>query len=67
MIGILPSLDTLALPDGLVEWLRKICCDVGYFLPMKDFFIMFSIWFLITNFKIVWKVVQRVWDALPFT
>ena len=63
----LPTLDIIIIPDGLLQWFSNICASVTYFLPLTDFLTMFGIWVLVMNFAIVWRLLQRVWDALPFT
>lgn len=67
LINLLPSLDGLTLPAGFISWLQNIIGLSAYFLPIVDFLIMFGFWILVINFQLVWKVIQRVWDALPFT
>lgn len=67
VVALIPNLGSLALPNGLVEWFVNIMSASSYFLPLTDFILMFGIWMLVTNFTIVWKIIQRIWDALPFT
>lgn len=40
---------------------------IAYFFPVKDALIMLGIWFSIYTFNIAWRIIQRIWDALPFT
>jgi hypothetical protein len=67
IIALLPDISGISLPIGFTEWFVNIINLSAYFLPLTDFFIMMGIWLLVTNFQIVWKIIQRVWDALPFT
>ena len=67
ILAIIPSMSSLALPDGLVSWFQGLVQASAYFLPMADFVIMFGIWMVVTNFSIIWKLVLRVWNAIPFT
>ncbi|CAK7050673.1 hypothetical protein [Tissierella sp.] len=66
IINLLPTTN-INLPDGFVEWFRDTLSFVGYFVPVGDIFLMLGIWFAITNFNIIWKIITRIWDALPFT
>ncbi|WP_041719185.1 hypothetical protein [Alkaliphilus oremlandii] len=52
---------------GILPWLVNILSTVAFFLPIVDLLTIFGIWVGIRNFDIVWKVIQRIWDALPFT
>ncbi|MBO8161985.1 MAG: hypothetical protein H0Z24_10190 [Thermosipho sp. (in: Bacteria)] len=67
VIGALPSLDMIQLPVGFMDWFTSQVSAAAYFLPVSDFLIMFGIWVLVINFQTVWRIIQRVWDALPFT
>ena len=66
VINLLPSTN-IDLPTGLIEWINNTLSLVGYFIPVGDMFLMLGIWFAITNFNIIWKIITRIWDALPFT
>lgn len=67
VLGWLPVLNVIAIPEDLLLWFSNICATVAYFLPLTDFLTMFGIWVFVTNFAILWRLLQRVWDALPFT
>jgi hypothetical protein len=67
IIALIPNLSALSLPDGFMDWFTSTVQLSAYFLPLGDFFLMFGIWMVVINFSIVWKIIQRVWDALPFT
>ena len=67
IVALIPDLGGFTIPSGFIEWFQNIVNMSAYFLPLADFFLMFGIWMLVTNFQIVWKIIQRVWDALPFT
>lgn len=51
---------------GVAETFIDIIQSVAYVLPVGDILIMFGIWFGIYTFAISWKIIQRIWDALPF-
>lgn len=67
IIGLLPIWQGLYLPIDLVSWFGNILTSVAYFLPVTDLLMMFGFWILTKNFHIIWKSIQRMWDALPFT
>lgn len=52
---------------GVAETFLDIIQGVAYVLPVGDILIMFGIWYGIYTFTIAWKIIQRLWDALPFT
>ncbi len=66
VLNLLPTID-ISLPTGFFTWFSQIVNASAYFLPLVDFFIMMGIWFAVVNFHIIWKSIQRIWDALPFT
>lgn len=53
--------------DGVADTFIQIVQMVAYVLPVGDIMIMLGIWFGIYTFTIGWKLIQRIWDALPFT
>lgn len=53
--------------DGVAEAFMNIVQMVAYVLPVGDIMIMLGIWFGLYTFTIGWKLIQRIWDALPFT
>jgi hypothetical protein len=67
IFALIPDMSGITLPTGLVEWFINILNMTAYFLPLIDFLAMMGIWLIVTNFQIIWKIIQRVWDALPFT
>lgn len=67
IIAILPDMGSFSLPSGFLEWFANLLNGATYFLPIGDFLIMLGIWLVVINFQIIWKIIQRVWDALPFT
>lgn len=67
VMNLLPSMDSFQAPTGFFTWFTDIMSASAYFLPLVDFLIMFGIWFTVINFEIIWKGIQRLWDALPFT
>lgn len=67
IMGMLPTLDGITIPSGFITWFTNIMNASSFFLPLADFLIMFGIWMAVTNFDIIWKIIMRIWDALPFT
>lgn len=66
VLSLLPQIDA-GIPAGIVTTFMQWIYGIGYILPVGDFFIMLGIWFAVTNFHLIWKIIQRLWDALPFT
>lgn len=66
VLNLLPTID-ISMPTGFFTWFTQIVSASAYFLPLVDFFVMMGIWFAVVNFQIIWKTIQRIWDALPFT
>jgi len=65
-LNALPILDfniPLDIPIKIAEMFKM----VSGFLPFDDVIKILSLQFMITNWRLVWNVVQRVWDALPLT
>lgn len=52
---------------GVADTFVDIIQGVAYVLPVGDILIMLGIWYGIYTFTIGWKLIQRIWDALPFT
>ena len=72
MIGLLnlipaPEQAAGAGLGGVALTFIDIIQGVAYVLPVGDILIMLGIWFGIYTFTIQWKIIQRIWDALPFT
>ena len=53
--------------NDVAEMFVDILQGIAYVFPVKDVLIIFGIWFGIYTFTIAWRVIQRIWDALPFT
>ena len=66
IISLLPSLNFLTLPTELAVWFANILLSVGYFLPVADLLVIFGLWMLVINFNVVWKLILRIWDSIPF-
>lgn len=66
IISLLPSLNFLTLPSELAVWFANIFMSVGYFLPVADLLVIFGLWMLVVNFNVVWKLILRIWDSIPF-
>lgn len=66
VLSLLPQIDA-GIPADIVTTFMQFIYGIGYILPVSDFFIMLGIWFVVTNFHLIWRIIQRLWDALPFT
>lgn len=67
ILFMVPSADSFEVPMGVFQWVTSMIQVMHYFVPVGDFILMLTIWFGVTNFQIIWRVIQRIWDALPFT
>lgn len=67
VINLIPNLTFIQLPAEFIVWFANIIVMSAYFFPVSDFFIMIGIWLMVANFHLAWKVLTRLWDALPFT
>lgn len=67
IVNALPAMPSIDIPNNLVDKFTNICTGVSYFLPMESLLAIFGIWVTYKFVIINWKVIQRVWDALPFT
>ncbi len=63
---ILPKIN-ISIPADVGIKIAEIINSVKYFLPVKDLGLMLLITLVVTNWWIIWKSLQRIWDALPFT
>jgi len=66
LMDIVPTF-TMNIPPGVGVLIRNIFLTVKAFVPWSTVVSIFTINFSITNWRIIWNVIQRVWDALPFT
>lgn len=69
LLAVLDFIPTLriTIPSDLLSWFSDLINAVAWFFPISDVFLIFGIWVTVTNFNLLWKLIQRVWDALPFT
>lgn len=69
MINIIPDASGgLRIPVAeTLAWFAQLLYTVNYVLPIGELIKMFVVVVVVYNFAIVWKLVFRVWDALPFT
>lgn len=67
IINLIPLLDKVALPLGFINWFNDILYTTAFIFPVADLLIMLGIWIATRNFHVVWRIIQRIWDALPFT
>lgn len=67
VIALLPTLDLTQIPAvNLIAWLIQLFDTVAYVLPITGMLTPFLLWIAIKNFHFGWKVIQRIWDAIPF-
>jgi hypothetical protein len=66
ILSLLPQIDA-GIPADIATGFMQLIYGIGYVFPVIDFLIMLGIWFAVTNFHVIWKLIQRLWDALPFT
>jgi hypothetical protein len=67
-IDLLPNLDLSIIPIvQIMAWLIQIFNTVDYVVPIKALLVPFFLWITIKNFHFGWKIIQRIWDALPLT
>jgi len=68
LLNLLPSPEQTAGAGlgGVSETFIDIIQGVAYVFPVGDILLMLGIWFGIYTFTIAWKIIQRIWDALPF-
>ncbi len=66
ILSLLPQIDA-GIPADIATTFMQWIYGIGYIFPVTDFLIMLGIWFAVTNFHVIWKLIQRLWDALPFT
>lgn len=69
LLDLLPDIPfDVNVPDNeIVSFISGLVYNVGYFLPMPTLVIVFSLWLATKNVELIWRLIQRVWDALPFT
>lgn len=67
LVNVLPDFAFNPPPEGMYSWVLNTIQGVAYFLPINDFLIMFGLFIGIHTFWIMWRLIQRLWDALPFT
>ena len=62
-----PVIGFLDIPNDLSAQILDIMLGTAYFMPVVDLGIMLMISLALVSWHAVWKIIQRVWDALPFT
>lgn len=66
LFSLIPEQSVSIDLGGVAETFMGILQVVAYVLPVGDILLMFGIWFGIYTFTTGWKLIQRIWDALPF-
>lgn len=69
LLGLVPvpEVSSLSGLDSVINSFVEMLQVISYFLPVGDIVMMLRIWLGIYTFNIVWKLIQRLWDALPLT
>lgn len=62
-----PVIGFLDIPNDLSTQIMDIILGTAYFMPVVDLGIMLMISLALVSWHAIWKIIQRVWDALPFT
>lgn len=62
-----PVIGFLDIPNDLSSQILDIILGTAYFMPVVDLGIMLMISLALVSWHAIWKIIQRVWDALPFT
>ena len=62
-----PVIGFLDIPNDISTQILEIVYGTAYFMPVVDLGIMIMINLALVSWHVVWKIIQRVWDALPFT
>ena len=62
-----PVIGFLDIPNDLSAQILDIMLGTAYFMPLVDLGIMLMISLALVSWHAIWKIIQRVWDALPFT
>ncbi|NMD38390.1 MAG: hypothetical protein GYA87_06915 [Christensenellaceae bacterium] len=62
-----PVIGFLDIPNDLSTQILDIILGTAYFMPVVDLGIMLMISLALVSWHAIWKIIQRVWDALPFT
>jgi hypothetical protein len=66
LISLLPTIDA-PVPIQIAVQIVDIIADLNVVFPVPDFIAIMGISFALINWHMAWKLIQRVWDALPFT
>ena len=67
LLNLLPAMPGFVIRDEIVTWFGGVISTASAFLPIGDLFVMLGIWLATVNFAVIWRLIQRAWDALPFT
>ena len=67
IVTLLPNLDAIQIPDGITSALEFFSINAGYFIPMGDLAIIFTIYIVVTNFRFFYNLIVKIWELLPFT
>lgn len=62
-----PVIGFLDIPNDISMQILDIITGTAYFMPVVDLGIMLLISLALVSWHAIWKIIQRVWDALPFT
>ena len=68
IVDLLPeSLSGISIPSNIFSALDYLGELSAYFLPIADIALIFGFMLAITNWRLIYSIVMRIWDALPLT
>lgn len=66
IIDELPSLPYLPNIDEVQNFIVNLVDTVSYFLPMRQFMLIFGLYIGIIHWNFFYKIATKVWESLPF-
>jgi len=66
MLSGVPVIEMITLPADVITFLVNIIAVCGYFLPLGDMLLMFSIWVGYTIFRLNINFFKALWESIPF-
>jgi hypothetical protein len=67
LLNLLPAFPGYVIRDEVITWFGGVISTAAAFLPIGDLLVMLGMWLAVVNFTVIWRLIQRAWDALPFT
>ena len=62
-----PVVGFLDIPNDVSTQILDIVYGTACFMSVVDLGIVIMMSLALVSWHVVWKIIQRVWDALPFT